>query len=62
MTAETTQMKKPTTKPEPPMRCDWCGRFISYDDLEKGYAVRRLTCPDSEFTCEEYETACPTHR
>lgn len=44
------------------MRCDACGQFISHDDLQEGYAVRRLLYPDSHFTCEEYETLCVKHK
>jgi hypothetical protein len=45
-----------------PLRCDACGRFISYEDLQEGYAVRRLVYPDSHFTTEEYETLCAKHK
>ena len=44
------------------MKCDICGRFISYQSLDEGRATRRLVTPDSEFTSEEYETLCPTHK
>jgi len=49
------------TDPLPPLRCDECGRFLRYDDLESGIAIRRLTLPDSEFSVETYETLCPIH-
>jgi hypothetical protein len=44
------------------LRCDACGRFISYESLQEGYAVRRLLYPDSHFTSEEYETLCAKHK
>lgn len=49
------------------IRCDVCGRFVNYKDLIAGRAYRTLLTPDSEFTCEEYETLCgqcnlPEHR
>lgn len=37
-------------------RCDYCGRFISMDDFEKGRAQRFLSTPDSELSSEEYTT------
>jgi len=40
------------------MKCDVCGKFISYKDIESGVADRRLLTPDSEFTAETYETLC----
>lgn len=43
------------------MRCDVCGRFISYSDLYTGKATRYLVTPDSEYSKEEYETLCPKH-
>lgn len=43
-------------------RCDVCGRFISMEDFDEGYAVRRLVYPDSHLTCEEYETLCAKHK
>jgi hypothetical protein len=41
-------------------RCDSCGRFIALMDFDKG-AVRRLIYPDSELTCETWETLCIDH-
>jgi ribosomal protein S14 len=38
-------------------RCDECGRFISYEDFGNG-AINNLIHPDTEFTCEKYETLC----
>ncbi len=40
------------------MKCDNCGKFVSYKDIEKGYALSQLLTPDSEFTAETYETLC----
>lgn len=45
-----------------PLKCDHCGRFISWEDFYEGHAVRRLVYPDSHLTAEEYETVCPRHR
>ena len=43
-------------------KCDVCGRFISYADIESGKAVRQLVTPDSDFSVEEYETLCDKHK
>ena len=43
------------------IRCDVCGKFISYKDLENKRASRFLKTPDSHFTKEEYVTLCRTH-
>ena len=43
------------------IRCDYCGRFVPYRDLEVGRATRRLITPDSAYSREEYETACREH-
>jgi hypothetical protein len=43
-------------------RCDVCGKFISFDDIATGKAVRKMVTPDSEFTDEEYETLCSEHK
>ncbi len=40
------------------LRCDDCGKYISYTDIETGKAGRRMITPDSEFTAETYETLC----
>lgn len=42
-----------------PLRCDACGRFVSYADLESGIAYRGLVTPDAEGTAETWETLCP---
>ena len=40
------------------IRCDECGRFISYKDLENGEARHCMVLPDSECTCETWESTC----
>ena len=37
------------------IKCDWCGRFIGMDDLNKGWTNYT---PESEFTHEEIEHVC----
>jgi len=37
-------------------RCDYCGQFISYADLDAGKAECYMLTPDSEFTTETYAT------
>jgi hypothetical protein len=39
-------------------RCDDCGRFVSYADLDSGTATHKMTLPDSAYTTETYETVC----
>lgn len=41
-------------------RCDVCGRFIAFEDFDRG-AVRQLVTPDSAYTRETYETLCIEH-
>ena len=41
-----------------PFRCDGCGRFISYDALDKGEAMHWMTLPDSDYTIETWATEC----
>ena len=43
------------------LKCDECGKFISFDDLESGMATRKLITPDSNYSNEEYETLCKNH-
>ena len=40
------------------IKCDYCGRFVSYKDLDEGKAYRIMVTPDSHFTKEDYETVC----
>lgn len=42
-------------------KCDVCGKFISYADLESGKASRFMITPDSDYSSERYETLCPKH-
>jgi hypothetical protein len=37
-------------------RCDICGRFISYLELDNDKATHKLIYPDSAFTAETWET------
>jgi hypothetical protein len=37
-------------------KCDVCGRFISYHELENGKARHVLIYPDSDYTAETWET------
>ena len=37
-------------------KCDFCGKFISYEDLDSGKAVRCLDTPDSDYSQETYKT------
>ena len=43
------------------IKCDICGKFISYESLEKCEARRILITPDSAYSSEEYETLCKNH-
>jgi hypothetical protein len=43
---------------EKPLRCDACGCFVGWRDIESGAARHVLVTPDSEFTREEFETIC----
>ena len=42
-------------------RCDACGRYISYCDLDRGLATIHLIYPDSAYTVETFETLCKEH-
>jgi len=39
------------------IKCDSCGKYISYDDLDSGKADAEYT-PDSYFTVEGVEFVC----
>lgn len=43
------------------IKCDVCGRFISYSDLHSGRAICEMKYPESELTVETYETLCKDH-
>ena len=40
------------------MKCDICGKFVSYEDLEVGEATRTMRLPDSHYSIETWETIC----
>jgi hypothetical protein len=44
--------------PSKQLRCDDCGRFVAYADLESGSARHLPICLDNEFSPEEWETLC----
>ena len=37
-------------------RCDYCGQFIAYAELDRGEAECYMTTPDSEISVETYAT------
>lgn len=39
-------------------RCDDCGKYIGFAELESGEARIRMVTPDSEYTRETWETLC----
>jgi len=39
------------------IQCNWCGRFISYKDLDENKATTEFT-PDSHFGPEVIEHTC----
>jgi hypothetical protein len=42
-------------------KCDVCGKFIPYSDIESGRGVHRMITPDSDLSCESFETLCAEH-
>ncbi len=43
------------------IKCDYCGRFISYNDIDNNKAVYKMIQPDSEFgpeTWTSYHKEC----
>jgi hypothetical protein len=40
------------------IKCDWCGRFISYSDLADGKAWNHMRTPDSPISSETFESKC----
>lgn len=40
------------------LKCDVCGRFISYDNFISGKAINILITPDSYYLEERYESIC----
>jgi len=39
-------------------RCDYCGKYISFDDIREGKALHTMLVPDNHFSSEQYETIC----
>ena len=39
-------------------KCDNCGKFISYEDLDIGEATITMILPDSHYSIETWETIC----
>lgn len=39
-------------------KCDICGKFISYKEIEEKKALYYMLYPDSHFTIETYVTMC----
>ena len=40
------------------IKCTWCGKFISYEDLSTGKATHTMVTPDSFCSFEEWESNC----
>ena len=40
------------------IRCSFCGRFISYKNLETGKATHIMVLPDSHLSCETWVGTC----
>jgi hypothetical protein len=40
------------------IKCDLCGRFISYKDLQNDEAYNIMITPDSDISFEEFEACC----
>ena len=43
------------------IRCDVCGKFISYNSIANGEATVKLLTPDSYYSIETYEYLCKDH-
>ena len=41
-------------------KCDFCGRFIPIIDFDNKKATNSMTLPDSDYSCETWETTCKT--
>lgn len=41
-----------------PIKCDECGKFVAYADLESGAAKSTYVTPDSHFSDERIEFLC----
>jgi hypothetical protein len=42
-------------------KCDVCGKFFPYKDLESGDAECVMVTPDSDVSYEEWRILCKTH-
>lgn len=40
------------------IKCDYCGKFISYIDLQEDKAYHLMKTPDSLISTEEWESCC----
>ena len=40
-----------------PNKCDFCGKFIKWDDIESGKAIS-IIHPDNEYHAEYHESVC----
>ena len=52
-------MNRPILETSNPLKCEACGRFVSYNDIESGAATHKMVYPDSALSAESYETLCP---
>ena len=43
------------------IRCDVCGKFISYNSIANGEATVKLLTPDSYYSTETHEYLCKDH-
>lgn len=41
-----------------PLKCDDCGKFVAYADLDSGKARHTLVTPDSDYSAETFDTTC----
>jgi len=44
-------------------KCDICGKFISFYNLDTGKAIHRMITPNSDISIsiESFKTVCPEH-
>ena len=40
------------------MRCSWCGRFVSYEDIDIRLEYSYMAIPDSDYSSETWENVC----
>lgn len=40
------------------LKCEVCGHFVSFKDIEEGRASHFMVTPDSDRSREEWETLC----